>query len=273
MLADHRERRRVHGRAGRDSIEEFLFTYYHYRPAQLRRWHPGPGILLADAERDEFGSSYVVDGDGAVRLDAAGIVSRRRESVEWILRLLTATADREPSFGCFGIHEWAMVYRQDEQETRHHMLPLRLGVTGTAAVVDGAAVRCTHFDAYRFFTPAARPLNLVRPTRETQHDHEQPGCLHANMDIYRWAYKVSPLVPSEFVVDCFELARDIRVLDIRSSPYDLTTVGLRSIPVETAEGRADYARAQRAFASRAAGLRRALIGHCEAALRIDSART
>ena len=30
------------------------------------------------------------------------------------------------------------------------------------------------------------------------------------MDLYKWAYKLSPLVPSELVADCFELAREIR---------------------------------------------------------------
>ena len=30
------------------------------------------------------------------------------------------------------------------------------------------------------------------------------------MDLYRAAYKVWPLVPSELVVDCFALAREIR---------------------------------------------------------------
>ena len=63
---------------------------------------------------------------------------------------------------------------------------------GTAEVVEDNRVRCSHFDAFRFFTAPARPLNLLAPTRETQHELEQPGCLHANMDLYKWAYKLSP---------------------------------------------------------------------------------
>src|SRR5581483_1197236 len=133
------------------------------------------------------------------------------------------------------------------------------GAARTAAVVDATPVRCSHFDAYRFFTPAARPLNRLHPTRETRPDNEQPGCLHANMDLYKWAYKLSPLVPSELVVDCFELARDIRELDMRASPYDLAALGYHPVRVETPEGRAEYAAAQRAFAERAAPLRARLL--------------
>ena len=123
-------------------------------------------------------------------------------------------------------------------------------------------VRCSHFDAFRFFTPAARSLNVLQPTREGQLANEQPGCLHANMDVYRWAYKLSPLVSSDLVADCFELALEIRALDMRASPYDLAELGFDPIPVETAEGRAEYARQQREFADRAAVLRQRLIDAC-----------
>ena len=45
------------------------------------------------------------------------------------------------------------------------------------------------------------------------------------MDLYKWAYKCAPLSPSELVADCFALARDIRALDMRASPYDLADLG------------------------------------------------
>jgi hypothetical protein len=247
LLAAHLERRRT-GVA--HPVEDFLFTYYSYRPAQLRRWHPGYGVVL--------------EGTGAP--DLATIVARRRASIEWICRLLKATAARPPHFGCFGMHEWAMVYRQPQHEVRHSRMPLRLGPEGTAAVVDALMIRCSHFDAFRFFTAPARPLNALNPGRDTQTEYEQPGCLHANMDVYRWAYKLVPLVPSELVVDCFEFAKEIRTLDMRASPYDLTGIGLAPLTVETPEGRAEYVRAQRAFADRSAALRSRLIVYCEGAL-------
>jgi hypothetical protein len=255
-LGEHLARRRM---GVRHPVEDFLFTYYSHRPAQLRRWHPGAQVLLANATPEEFGPGYVADG-GAVRLDVDAILARRGASTAWIGCLLSATAQRPAQFGCFGLHEWAMVYRQSQDDVRHDAWPLRLGAAGVTEVVEANRIRCTHFDAFRFFTPAARPLNLLTPTRETQADNEQPGCLHANMDLYKWAYKLSPLVPSELVGDCFELARDIRELDMRASPYDLVALGYAPVRIETPAGRAEYAAVQRTFADRATILRQRLLG-------------
>nr|WP_190249589.1 3-methyladenine DNA glycosylase [Dactylosporangium sucinum] len=233
-IEPHLARRR---RGEKHPVEDFLFTYYSYRPAQLRRWFPGTP-------------------------DPAEL-SRRRPAVEWIRDLLAATASRPPHLGCFGLHEWAMVYRQTQEQVRHNAWPLRLGAAGTDAVVAGSRIRCSHFDAFRFYTEPARPLNLLQPTREAQHALEQPGCLHANMDLYKHAYKLAPLVPAELIADCFELARDIRTLDMRASPYDLAALGYEPVRIETPEGRVRYVEAQRAFAERAAPLRARLLAECE----------
>ena len=100
------------------------------------------------------------------------------------------------------------------------------GPTGTDQVVESHKIACSHFDAFRFFTDARRaPLNVLQPTRESQPALEQGGCLHANMDLYKWASKLMPFTPSALVLDCFELARDIRTLDMRASPYDLAALG------------------------------------------------
>ena len=244
-------------RGEKHPVADFLFTYYSHRPAQLRRWHPGAGVELLGADAAEFGPEYRSTGRGAA-LDTAGILARRADSVAWIAELQRRVAGRPAHLGCFGMHEWAMVYRAPERR-RHEAWPLRLSADDTARVVEQNRVRCTHFDAYRFFTPAARPLNVLTPTRDRQRELEQPGCLHANMDLYKWAYKLSPLVDSELVADCFALARDIRELDMRASPYDLAALGLPPVPVETPEGRGQYAAAQRAFAVRAAPLRDRLV--------------
>jgi hypothetical protein len=256
-LGGHLDRRR---RGEKHPVFDFLFTYYSYRPAQLRRWHPGAGVVLAGASG--LGPDYVDTPDGAT-VDTAGVLSRRSASSAWIARLLRGTGERPAQLGCFGLHEWAMVYRQTPDELRHNAYRLRLGPDGTAAVVDELPVRCSHFDAYRFFTPAARPLNLLLPTRDSQPKLEQPGCLHANMDLYKWAYKLSPLVGSDLVADCFALASEIRTLDMRASPYDLADLGYDPVPVETPAGRAEYARAQRDFADRAAVLRAQLLAELE----------
>lgn len=253
-VADRRRRGAQH------PVEDFLFEYYSFRPAELRRWHPGAGVVLGgDAARELLGRRHYVEVAGGVALDVAAFLRARAGTVAWAQQLLAATASRPGWFGCFGLHEWAMVYRQPSAERRHPEVPLRLADDELAAVVEERGVRCGHFDAFRFFSPAARPLNLLQPTREDQPAMEQPGCLHTNMDLYKYAYKLSPLVPSELVADAFALAREIRELDMRASPYDLSGLGYEAVPIETAEGRATYAAAQRDFAARAAPLRQALL--------------
>jgi hypothetical protein len=253
-----RERR---SRGERHPVLDFLFSYYSYRPAKLLRWHPGPGVELARASEYLRWPAYRATEHG---VELGPLPSQRRASVEFIHRLLTATAARPPKLGCFGLHEWAMVYRS--ADVRHEDWPLRLGSAGTDAVVESLPVGCTHFDAFRFFTPAARPLNMLQPSREDQVALEQPGCLHAGMDLYKWSYKLDPYAPSELVADCFALAQDIRSLDMRASPYDLAPLGYAPVRIETAEGRAQYRREQAGFSERARPLRARLVALCEALL-------
>ncbi|MBV9314351.1 MAG: 3-methyladenine DNA glycosylase [Pseudonocardia sp.] len=250
----HRQRRR-HGL--KHPVLDFLFTYYGFRPSLLERWHPGPGVVLG-GQADEFlrwpGYLRVEAG---VCFDPASLPAGRRANAEFVRTLLRATETRRPQLGCFGLHEWAMVYRTDAP--RHQQLPLRLGEAGTNAVVETHALRCTHHDAFRFFTDSARPRNAIALTRTDQLAFEQPGCLHTTMDLYKWAYKLAPATPSELVADCFELAMEVRELDMRASPYDLSSLGYPPVCVETAAGRAEYARIQARFAARAQPLRARLI--------------
>ncbi|WP_182526141.1 3-methyladenine DNA glycosylase [Nocardioides dongkuii] len=237
-------------------VHDFLFTYYSQRPAQLRRWHPGYGVRLLDAPAYDGLKGYA---DGTV---TTAYVRKQRPMVEALHRLLSATAARPAHFGCFGLHEWAMVHRLADDETRHADWPLRLGGAGTDAVVESHRIGCSHFDAFRFFTPSARPLNTLSPTAADRPDFEQPACLHAGMDLYKHAFRLTPMVSSDLVADCFELARDIRELDMRASPYDLADLGFEPVRIETAEGKQEYAAAQRAFAERGSPLRARLIDEC-----------
>lgn len=256
-------------------VWDFLWTYYSYRPAQLRRWHPGAGVVLsgpaAHARLAWRGYTAVpVPGAGpgttGATLDVAGFMARRRGAVEHVLQLLTATAGRAPVWGCSALHEWAMVYRLGPDAVRHTSLPLRLGHAGTDAVVEQGPLRCTHADAYRFFTAPARPLNPAAPTRANQVELEQPGCLHATMDLYKWCYKLDPALPSDLVLECFELACDVRLLDMAASPYDCTSLGVDPVPVETPEGRAEFVRRQRELSARAEPLRARAMALCSALL-------
>ena len=240
----------------RHPVHDFLFTYYSFRPAQLRRWSPGFGVVCLTTR--DGASSGTRPAPEPVSADD---VSQRHDLIAGTHALLVATAGRPANFGCFGMHEWAMVYRSDE--VRHAAYPLRLGPSGTDEVVESHRIACSHFDAYRFFTPAARPRNALRPTAHDRPAYEQPACLHAGMDLYKHAFRLWPLVPSELVADCFELARDIRGVDMRASPYDLSGLGYEPLRVETPEGKREYAAAQRGFAERGAPLRQRLVEECE----------
>ena len=259
FIEPHLARRRE-GR--KHPVHDFLFTYYSQRPAQLRRWHPGYGVALVQAPEYDGLKGY---RHGTV---SDAYVAAHSGLIESIRGLLRATASRPAQLGCFGLHEWAMVYRADD--TRHDW-PLRLGRSGTDRVLESHRISCSHFDAFRFFTPTARPLNTLAPGSRDRAAHEQPGCLHANMDLYgRHACRLSPLIPSELVADAFELAWDIRILDMRAAPYDLTGLTLdpsgaewTPVKIETSGGKQEYARQQRALAERSRVIRQRLIDECE----------
>lgn len=240
-------------------VEDFLFDYYFLRPGELLNWHPGVGVGLADADEYRGQKFYRVDDSGVASVDLESVRINRAQTISATGRLVRSVAGRSANFGCFGMHEWAMVYGLRADQTRHRQLPLRFAPDQVRRIVDEVGLRCSHYDAFRFFTPAARPLNQHEPTRANQVDLDQPGCLHANMDLYKWAGKLLPAVDSGLLLDTFELAREIRTLDMQASAYDLTEWGYPAIAVETPAGRAAYVRAQREVSVRAQALRQQLI--------------
>ena len=263
FLAPHRKRRDV---GESHPVWDFLFSYYRLRPGQLRCWHPGYGVVLAGADavrryRGRRGYSAVRDG---ITVGDAYLRSRLN-ALRYAARLLCATAQRPARLNCFGLHEWAMVYRSDA--VRHSRVPLRLSASATDAAVESLPLRCSHFDAFRFFTAEAAPRNAGALSRATQQNWEQPGCLHTNMDLYKWCYKLSPLIDSELLLDCLRLAAAAREIDMRASPYDLSDYGYSPIAVEHRAGRLEYVRCQSAIAQRAAPLRSALLARCDLLLR------
>lgn len=244
-------------------VEDFLFEYYSFRPAQLRRWHPGVSVVLGGQAAERFlgTPSYLRAGDGVT---AGRLAPEREPGTRWILSLLEQTAMRPGFYGCHGLHEWAMVYKSDA--VRHSAWPLRLSPGKIEAFVESHGIRCSHYDAFRFFTTPARPLNRLQPARATAADFELPSCLHANMDLYKWAYKLTPFTSSELVLECFHLAREAREIDMRASPYDFTALGRQPIPIETADGREEYETHQRGLAAKAQPLREKLAATCRTML-------
>ena len=254
---DDRLARRAEGRT--HAVNDFLFEYYPFSPTKLATWHPGHGVVLEGPAARAFlrHPSYVVVHEGVTTDD--GALQKHRARLDLAIRLLRGTTSRPAVTGCFGLHEWAMVYGQEQEEVRHSRLPLRVSPRTVIATVDDVGLRCTHIDAYRFFTPSAVPLNPLEPTRATQPDLEQPGCLHASMDLYKYAFWLSPFVSSDLIADCFENALRARELDMRASPYDVSEFGLAPITVETPEGRRHYAHEQRDLMDRTAPLRARLL--------------
>lgn len=256
LVGPHVERQ---ARQIKHPIYDFLFEYYGFRPSWLMRWSPGLDVVLAGpSARAYLKHREYHEVAGGVALNPAQLAPERATAARWILNLLERTAERPPRFGCFGLHEWAMVYRQPE--VRHSRLPLRMPPDEQAAFLESQRIVCSHYDAFRFFTPAARPLNVLQPERINRPELEQRGCLHANMDLYKWAHKFYPWLGSEVLADAFLLAAEIRELDMQASPYDVTSLGFDPVPIETEAGRADYVRRQSALAERAQVVRHRLIG-------------
>ena len=150
FVAPHAKRAQV-GQA--HPVWDFLFSYYSLRPGQLRCWHPGYGVALVGDEairRYRNRRGYAVDASG-VTVSRAHLLSRL-ETIAFVARLLRATARRPAKFNCFGLHEWAMVYRSGD--VRHDGVPLRLGAAGTDTVVEAeiaGPLRCSHYRRVPFF--------------------------------------------------------------------------------------------------------------------------
>ena len=259
---------------GRDStpVHDFLFTYYSSGRRSCGAGTPGSASRSrAPAERTPRGWRTRASPTrrrvvGTDRGHVSAESQRAAASARRLHALLTATAARPAQLRLLRaarVGDGPPAQRRDPARR----LAAAPRPAGTDAVVESHRVACSHFDAFRFFTPSARPLNTLQPGRDDRPAYEQPGCLHANMDLYKHAFRLSPLVRRELVADCFALARDIRVLDMRASPYDLADLGFEPVRIETAEGKQEYAAAQRAFAERAAPLRARLIEAVDAVRR------
>ncbi|KAG8469315.1 hypothetical protein KFE25_007833 [Diacronema lutheri] len=219
-----------------DPLRNFVFQYYHLKPSQLRVWCPGPDVAMRGVTSADFGKlvpherwARAVHGS-ATLYPAEAAPEQQRVAMTSALAVLRAAAGREPHLLCHGLHEWAMLYHPASAAAagvppppRHQGgLPLRVSQAELNACVESLPLRCTHFDAFRFFAPEARPLNREGPlSRARQAALEQPGCVHATMDLFKWALRALPFIDAALVPETLALALKARVLDMRASPYDL----------------------------------------------------
>lgn len=253
------------------AVHDFLFIYYSFSPQKLKQWIPSfeEGIEISGEFRDGFPwfNDYWF---AAERGQAGDLLVLNRDKITptvrglagFVSQLCENILQRPPRYGCFGLHEWAMVYKQTPEEIRHNKHSLRLAPDELAKFVESQTLCCSHYDAFRFFTAPARPLNTLNPQIENRLQMEQGGCVHANMDLYKWATKLWPWVGSEFIVKAFFLALEGRELDMRASPYDLAEEGYDPIRIETEEGRKQYQREQQQLTERSTPLRQELRDLC-----------
>lgn len=242
-------------------VHDFLFEYYRCKRKLIIEWHPPQGVVLEDKEAQKFlNSQWYKEDERGVFLDSSTITENGVTRMQWICRLIEVAADRRSQHNCYGLHEWAMVYK--ETSIRHKGTPLRLSPREIEKVIQTNTIRCTHYDAFRFFTEPAKPLNSTQLEREERPLNEQFGCIHFNMDLFKWCYKLSPWISSELMLDCFFFAAEARELDMRASPYDLSHFGYEPIPIETAEGRSDYQVLQIEIGNKGKALASRLLAEC-----------
>ncbi len=252
-------------------VHDFLFTYYSCSPLKLKQWIPSfeERLAVTPEIRDLypwFNDYWFSIQENVLSLNRDRIHENTRGIAKFIIELCDNILQRPPRFGCFGLHEWAMVYKLTPDEIRHRGHPLRLPPTELASFVESQTISCSHYDAYRFFTPEARPLNVLNPLLETRLQMEQGGCVHANMDLYKWAIKLWPWIGSDFLAKTFLLAVEGRELDMRASPYDLADKGYDPICIETEEGRKQYQKEQQVYTQHATALRQDLRAFCKRVL-------
>lgn len=275
-------------------IYNFLHTYYRYSAKNLRYYSPGIDVVMeAKKETSSSGSNsnskrrkdlhisqldpkylHVLNDECCSYTLPPTATIEPTSPFGWITMsrnrdLLMNTDSRIPFFGCFGFHEWAMLYSGRNQgplsqplPSHQKEVPIRVTQEVIDDVVETMGLRCTHYDAYRFFHPSVQPLNSIHPlTRTNQIDHEQPGCVHTAMDLFKYAYQIYPFISSSLLRSCIHIALTARKLDMRASPYDTTNVLYCGPPicVETLEGRNQYQEEQKALALEAAIVREELI--------------
>ncbi len=255
-------------RGEKHPVHDFLFTYYNFSPAKLKQWLPALNERLEIHEAALEAHPWLSNRwtrleHGVLELDPAQLGEQTQRQAGFVASLCQSILQRAPRLRCFGLHEWAMVYRLTPEQVRHNGYQLRLPPAELASFVESQSICCSHYDAFRFFTPEARPLNTLSPSLDTRLDNEQGACLHANMDLYKWAYKLWPWAGSDLVAETFLLAMAGRDLDMRASPYDLADMGYEPIRIETEEGRRQYQLEQQRLAEKAVPVREHLRQACE----------
>ena len=235
----------------------------------------GGGVLLEGANENDFSSllhlrGAILEDDGILYCPQTYYSEKQNSMISedenerhqklirtvapflWYRAVLEQTLTAEPVLYCYGLHEWAMQYQPPgapippSSKYQSHV-PLRVTQDTLNRAVERVGTRCTHVDALRYFAPAAASLNYhgEQLQRMDQIRLEQPGCVHAHMDLLKIILKLEPFVDATLRQQVLEIAILARKLDIGASPYDVTsTYHVEMIPIETEEGRVLYRQRQ-----------------------------
>ena len=136
------------------------------------------------------------------------------------------------------------------RQRRHPGWPLRLGPGrhrrgGRARTRSGAPTTTRSASSPRR-RGRATCCSRISDSRRTM---EQPGCLHASMDLYKWAYKLRPAGaerPAARRVPCWPARSGSWTCGRRRTTWPSS--GYPPVRIETADGKAEYVAAQRGFA-------------------------
>jgi hypothetical protein len=264
------------------SIKEFQEASTAYTLDNYSEQGIDGGILLEGATEDDFALSlhlrgaHFVENEGVLYSPSLYFgkndPSRQDDNARlaapflWYQSILMQTLQAEPILHCHGLHEWAMQYHPEgappppSGKYQSH-LPLRVSRDVINEAVERRGISCTHVDALRFFAPAASPLNHHGSSlqRMDQLRLEQPGCVHAHMDLLKISAKLRPFCDPVLIQQVLQIALEARRLDVAASPYDATAYGIGVVPIETQEGRAEYRSQQKVLMERAEVVRRDLL--------------
>ena len=222
------------------------------------------GLLSPATRRVATSNAPATPGTPTASPSAVAIFSPASALWTFIADLLRATASRPARFNCFGLHEWAMVYQSPT--VRHASLPLRLDTAATDAVIESMPLRCSHFDAYRFFTEPAAVRNAQHLTRESQSRRRATGVRACRDGSVQVGVQAGAVAGIRACPGLPRVGRRRPGARHAGQPHDLRVLGFEPIAVETPGGRRTYVQAQEAITERAAPLRARLLERCLALL-------
>eukprot|EP01041_Mallomonas_annulata_P005090 gene5090-10186_t len=269
-------------------IYNFMHRYYRFSANDLKKYSPGLGVtfetpISTDTSDSNLFHPRFLQHDPISETSTYIPFNISHTGIHgWptLLRsydILTSTLKNKANYRCFGFHEWAMLYSGNSNKNNNENkeiiikkhqenLNLRISQEIINNVVESNQLYCTHFDAWRFFHKDAQILNHYNPIeRNTQSLYEQPACIHANMDLFKYAYQAYPLISSRLLLKTLKLAIKARIIDMRASPYDVSqyTECNPHIEVEVEAGRKVYIHEQEKLASQGYDIRRELIEEYE----------